>query len=606
MQLLQMFHNLFRISRLLRVLFGVRRVFLIGVCFGLFGTLSACSQNTDESRSTRRAIAQSQAIAADFLRTELALSPETASRLNLERYLGPNANSALDNHSQAGFERRRLVRIELLQRLQSRPKLPDEHPLTRDLLVVERALIDLISLEQLGYGRFDYFDYRPYAIDPFSGIWIEGPALLAYRQSITNADQATAYLARLRALSASVEDTKRRLIADQASGVLLPRALAEETRARLSRLLADEVNGLGRLTETYNALTASVTDLDEAQRERLENLVRLEVDERLRLTYSDLLATLDAGMEETADQAGVWAQPRGQDLYAGILRMSLGEALNTDRLHDSQIDAVTRQFERVSAMIILPIDSETSDNAPPADLSSRLQQLEVTESQDLLAAASLELTPDRADTLLELAPKSEWQIVVEAPSFAAQVDAITQFQSNFDVAPYSTWRTEGAAGQAPYRALTEYPAIESAWKNYVWQRSVDASEASDTVLPVIAGQSISLIQSAFAATDTGIHLNRWSIAEATDFIALNTGLNEGTARQLALSIAARPGYHASVSVAWQRFESLSERAKAVLGERYSEIEFQRTLIEPGPRPLSLIEKDVEAWYGSRLASNTAN
>ncbi|MEO1188827.1 MAG: hypothetical protein AAFW60_07125, partial [Pseudomonadota bacterium] len=60
------------------------------------GALPACSQTSDESRSTRRAISQSQAVASDFLRTELALSPETASRLGLERFLDPNQTAAFE------------------------------------------------------------------------------------------------------------------------------------------------------------------------------------------------------------------------------------------------------------------------------------------------------------------------------------------------------------------------------------------------------------------------------------------------------------------------------------------------------------------------------
>ncbi|MEL6693493.1 MAG: hypothetical protein AAFQ12_10735, partial [Pseudomonadota bacterium] len=161
--------------------FCALRLLIASLALALFLPLSACSQDNSDSRSARRAIAQSQAIASDVLQTELALSPETASRLGLERELGPATSFALDNHSQAGFERRRLVRIELLQRVRQRPRLPDGHPLIEDLFIAERALLDLISLEQLGYGRYNYRTFRPYAIDPFSGIWIEGPNLLAFR-----------------------------------------------------------------------------------------------------------------------------------------------------------------------------------------------------------------------------------------------------------------------------------------------------------------------------------------------------------------------------------------------------------------------------------------
>lgn len=604
MQLLQMFHNLFARFSVFHAVVKAQRLLLIGFSASLLFSLNACSQGTDESRSTRRAITQSQAIASDFLRTELALSPETASRLNLERFLSPNANFALDNHSQAGFERRRLVRIELLQRLQNRPRLAEEHPLTRDLNVAERALVDLISLEQLGYGRFDYAQYRPYAIDPFSGIWIEGPTLLAFRQSITTADQAGAYLARLRALSASVADTKRRLIADQASGILVPRSLAVETRNRVARLLDDDLYGLNRLAETYDALTASVVDLDEKQRAHLSELVRLEIRENLRPAYQDLIATIDATIDATADQAGIWAQPKGQELFSGILTASLGENLSTDRLHESHLETVAERVQRLSTLMTFPDDRLPPPAPKPDSLALQLEWYQNTTEPIALSAPNT--APAAPETLLELAPKSDWQWIASETGLIAQADAIGQFLATLETAPYLIWQTEGAGARPPYRTITGYPAIQAAWRHYVWSHRNYDDEAPASPMAAIVERRISLIQSVLAAADTGIHLSRWSVDEAADYIAGHTGLEPNLAEQMALSIAARPGYHTAVAAAWQRLESLSERSKAVLGEHYSETDFQRTLIEPGPRPLAFIEQDVEAWYGARLADRTAN
>ena len=597
-----MFHDLFLNSRVFRVISRVQRLSFIGLGAAVLLTLNACSQASDESRSEMRAITQSQAIASDFLRTELALSPETASRLDLERFLSPNANFALDNHSQAGFERRRLVRIELLQRVLNRPRLAADHPLTRDLDVAQRALYDLIALEQLGYGRFSYADYRPYAIDPYSGIWIEGPTLLAFRQSITNANQAAAYLARLRALSAAVGDTKRRLIADQASGILLPRALAEETRDRLALLLDDDVNGLNRLAETYNALTASVFDLSEDQRTHLSDLVRLEINEKLRPAYQDLLVTLDAAIDATADQAGVWAQPKGQDVFAGILTASLGGPLSTTRLHENHLETVAKRVDQASAIMTLSEDFAPTAAPKPDVLALQYEWYDAATRSATTAAAVLESEASVTDTLVMLAPKTDWQRIAAAPTLPEQTGAIQQFIASWDSPPYLTWRSEGAGARAPYRTLTEYSAIQAAWQHYVWDRRTSETEAADTPMMPVARQSISLIQSVLAAADTGIHLNRWSIAEAANFITLYSGLSQDVAEQLALDIAARPGYHTAVAAAWQRIDSLSERSEAVLGEHYSETDFQRTLIEPGPRPLAFIEQDIEAWYGARLAN----
>lgn len=604
MQQLQMFHTSLHKSRLSEAMKRARILAFSMLTAASLMTPAACSQSDDGSRSARRAITQSQAIAGDFLRTELSLSPETASRLDMEAYLGPSAIYALDNHSQAGFERRRLVRIELLQRLRQRPRLADSHPLTRDLAIAEAAIVDLIALEQLGYGRFDYVAQRPYAVDPYSGIWVEGPNLLAYQQSINSIDQAAAYIARLQSLSAAVEDTRRRLIADRAAGLDLPRALADETRQRLDLLTSDDPSALDLLSATFAALTLDLPDLEPAQRDQLIIVVQREVSERLRPALQDLSATLAENSDTASDQAGVWAQPKGQDLFVGILRASTGEAMNSDRLHARNLVDVATQSAAVRGLLVLPIADEVTPPAepiePPEDLGQHLSWFEQqVQSPDAVDPID-DMTEPEVNIIRDLAPETVWALVQDLPSFAAQANALTTYQSLWQSQPYLTWRTEGDGELPDYRTITAYAAIDEAWRLYVWQNSYQ--DPSLPPLEQAARASIKLIHSTLAAADTGLHLDRWSLPEATTYISENAGLSEPLARQLALRIMARPGFHTSVAAAYHRFETLAERARAVLGERFSESDFQRTLIQPGPRPLPFIETDVEAWYGARLAN----
>ena len=367
-----MFHTFPTHLGLVNSMASARKLLLATLIGVAFATPAACSQSSDTSRSARRAITQSQAIATDFLRTELALSPETASRLNLERYLGPTAIYQLDNHSQAGFERRRLVRIELLQRLQRRPVLPEGHVLERDLAVAEEALVDLIALEQLGYGRFNYADHRPYAMDAFSGIWVEGPALLAYQQTIDNADEATAFITRLQALSAAVQDTRRRLMADRASGIILPRSLAQESARRVDLLLADDPSALDLIVTSFSAFTLDLEDLEGDSRDALIRLVTKEVDEQLRPALEALSLTLTEHSRHTSDQSGIWAQPKGQDLYSGILNALTGDELNTERLHSRHLTEVAKQRELLRQLLVLPEALSEQEATRPDLLSDQL------------------------------------------------------------------------------------------------------------------------------------------------------------------------------------------------------------------------------------------
>lgn len=606
MQLLQMFHIF---PLIFFTSWGPRRapqLATLVLSFCLLAPLSACSQAEEGSRSTRRAIAQSQAIAADFLRTELALSPETASRLNLERELGPSAAYALDNHSQAGFERRRLVRIELLQRLASRPLLSDQHPLTRDLKVCEAALRDLISLEQLGFGRFSYAELRPYAIDPYSGIWADGPALLAYRQSITRADQANAYLSRLRSLSAALQDTRRRLIADQASGVLLPRALALETQARMTRLVDASPDALAQISETFNALIRDIETLEPSERSQMVNAVHVEIERNLRPAYRDLLESVAVAAIDGADHPGLWAQPRGQDLFSGILTASLGERLNAERLHARHLESVEARRGELQRLLEAP--SESDDIWPPRP-ETLTAQLEWFRAQSLGLDGTNLSAPQPAPqtaTLAELAPATAWQRMTRAAEHPEHVMTLERFQSLLEMPPYATWRTEETGLLAPQRRLVEYRAITAAWQLYVWHTASINIPTEPASLQQVEQVRIGLIQASLAAVDTGLHLDRWTLNEATDFITNETGLNRSVSENLAMTITARPGHHTAIMAAIHRIEALSERAKAVLGAKYDEFEFQRVLIQPGPRPLPMIETDIETWYGAQLPVSQSN
>lgn len=600
MQLLHMFHTpVRRVNMFFTRAHGLRLVFAV-LTLLLFGSLTACGQGEEGSRSARRAIAQSQAIASDFLQTELALSPETASRLDMERLLGPSAGFALDNHSQAGFERRRLVRIELLQRVRHRPRLPEGHPLSLDLAIIDTALLDLISLEQFGYGRFNYESLRPYAIDPYSGVWIEGVSLLAYRQSITNADQARAFVARLRALSEALEDTKRRLIADRAAGIYLPRDLAEETQRRLTMLTDSDPEALNILATTFEALTRDVLDLELDQREQMVALVRAEIEQRLRPAYIDLITTLTETSDEFSDQTGIWAQPNGAELFAGILKSATGTDIQIERLHERHSEGVEQFAAELGELLVLPPppDEQIEAEPGPERLSARLSWLEnaLADERETSIVEELAVLPPAPETVDVLGRKAVWARISKDADFAAQSAANSSFLNTLDVPYFETLRAQNEI--EPHRALIEYPAIEEAWRLYIWTKAQRATQP----LEQIAQSRIQLIQLTLAAADTGIHLERWTLPEATEFIALKTGLNEPLSRQLALTIMARPGYHSAIVSTFYTVEALSERAKAVLGERYSETDFQRALIQPGPRPLPLIEKDIEEWYGKRLAN----
>ena len=603
MQLLRMFHTFrrpndwqIRSNHALRLLFA-------SLALVLLLPLSACARDNSDSRSARRAIAQSQAIASDMLQTELALSPETASRLGMERRLGPATSFALDNHSQAGFERRRLVRIELLQRVRMRPPLPDGHPLIEDLYIAERALLDLISLEQLGYGRYNYTTFRPYAIDPFSGIWIEGPNLLAFRQSINTVDQATAFIARLQSLSEALQDTRRRVMADQIAGIRIPTPLLAETEALLRTIANPEGGALEEISASFDALSRDVPDLEPADRDAMVALVRQEIETNLRPAYLQLAETLSISADDTVERLGIWAQPQGEDLFTGILRASTGETISIERLHERQLENVAAWNTQLQSLLVLPPLEDGSEVEAPETLAEKLIWFEAQTGAETLGLAE-DVAPDGTEISLlsQLAPKTVAAVLEAQTDFRTGTQAASAFDLFWQSEPYAAWNVDTEGNRHPLRTLIEYATISDAWRSYIWTAQTEDMPTDASDLDMAGRVWISLIHASLAAADTGLHLERWTQEDAKAYLMSEAGLAPELSEILVLRIAARPGYYSAQAVAVQRFTALSERARAVLGTQYSELEFQRTLIENGPRPLGLIERDIETWYGDRLAN----
>ncbi|MEL6831116.1 MAG: DUF885 family protein, partial [Pseudomonadota bacterium] len=202
----------------------------------LLALLAACGPSPNEPRVTSERLRQATTLLEDTVRTEMVWAPDTASETGLSAYAGDNHQARFSDYSQAGFERGRLLRLDLLEQLGRRPVLPIEHPLARDLVVTTDAYVRLAELQAVGHGRLSLWDTVPFAMDPFGGVWISGLDLLSNTHRVATLADAEAFVARLAALAGAVADTKRRLMADAESGIVAPRTLLQQQKTLVDAL----------------------------------------------------------------------------------------------------------------------------------------------------------------------------------------------------------------------------------------------------------------------------------------------------------------------------------------------------------------------------------
>lgn len=622
MQLLQEFHNWRPIRWARNRLLRLTKLSFLPLALILSIALSACSPTADDGRLNSRTLAEANSFIDDTIRTEMILSPETATRFGLEAYAGPNATSRLSDHSQAGFERGRLLRVDLLAKLERRPRLPEAHPLGRDLDLTTEALARLVKLQQFGHGHLAWTETRPYAVDPFSGIWIEGPDLLINRHRIETLADAEAYIARLASLPGAIDDARRRLRADAGSSLVPPAAMLALMNTRLDALLSEPSPTLPLLISTLQNFVISVDGIDAQNRERLNRIAEETVNIELRRAYTELAQTVSEFVEIAPQHGGLWAQPDGFDVYLGFLDWQIGETVEPpEQLHAIHLAAV--ETERLAFQGLL---SDLGLEGPLAEQLTALEELRSNPqaAQNVETASPVRQWPaslTAQPTLTQRRALDEHVAALYGISFkAASLDRSRPDLLVVNTRYMSLWPTwigeilttpatyrpqlelgiamETAAGRSTTRRLTYLQAFDQGWAAYR-TRHLFETEAPQG-LSAVGAKHLFLIEAALAAADTGLHIERWSLSEAQTFLTENTGLSEPLIDKLILYIAANPGETTSRLIGLRRLENLRIRAEAVLGPRFEADDFHAVMLSDGSRPFALVEEDIERWYEAQL------
>ena len=569
----------FHISKRLTATFDSLALLKLSLTAVLLICLAACHDSSSGERVSRQDLRLAQNILADAYGTELALSPQTVSLSGLDTGAASAALYNLDDHSQAGFERRRLTRIELLQRLENRPRLPASLALETDLSIAAQTLTRVVTLEQTGHGRYSTRAVYPYTIDPFSGIWIDGIGLLRSSHQIESMADAEAYLVRLKLLADAIGDARRRVIADDATGYALPKPLLEATIENIDLLINDEAAELQTLITTLSNLTLGLPDISPLDRRELINDAETILNTQIIPAYETLSETLKALVETAPLQAGLWNQPSGYETLQKLIRFHLTSDVSLEQAHAQNLKAVGESRAALEAMLETPEDGD-------APLS--LQQLLLLNYAPPEATASSEPTPNTAPSpplryTPKLAPVSDLeQILTGSKTVPAPLRTyIAQRRSDAD----------GAGERTAKQALFPHTAIASAIHRLSAETSPETLEYAH----------FTLIETLAATADSGLNHAKWSFEQTSGYITEHSGLPRTVADNIVIWVAANPGREIAKLSAYRRLSALSERARAVLGTRYRHKDFLRVVAETGPRPLTMIEADIERWYAAKLS-----
>lgn len=579
---------------------------------------------------------------ADWTQQILTDSPETATQAGVsEEAAGGRYKDRLDDRSMQAVDARRSAALRRYAELRALD--------TRQLSAADTLTLSVLR-EQFEAGAaaasFEYGDFtplgglRPYVLNQMDSAFLTLPIFLDERHNIANADDAEAYLTRLRAVADAIDAETARARADAGAGVHPPLFIMDATLQALQSVLQHPavqqiyVTGLQR---KLDALAASINDPAERAAQVQRNLgyvARAEAIVRDHVLPAHQRAALFIISDRTnaTDAAGVSTQPHGAEFYAAALRIETTTTLTPDEIHRiglARVQSLTNELDialrrvgltegtvgaRLSQMTADPRYAypETDEGRAQlmADVRTRIDRVMQLAPQWFGRMPRARLDVRAVPPLLEAGQPGAYYepaslegdtpgiyyINLRDLSEMTKIDLPTQ--DYHEAAPGHHFQTSLAQEDrsAPLlRRLMSFNAYSEGWGLYAEQFADEQGFYDGDPVGRIGYLRWQLWRAARLVVDTGLHAQGWTRQRAIDYMIATTGDAPGVVVTEIDRYIVWPGQACGYELGRREIVRLRDQARNALGPDFDLRGFHDTVLLNGEVPLSVLDRLVRDW-----------
>ena len=561
----------------------------------------------------------------------IADSPEQATSLGLDTGARAGLRHRLDDRSFA-FKQARLERDRInLAALRAIPRASLSPGRRVDHESVEFQLRTAVE----GGQRYPFGSvggrFIPYVISQLNGAYRDVPDFLDNTHKVQTADDAEAYLDRLRAFPLAMDQDLERQKRDAAAGVFAPDFMLDLALAQLKSLRAAPA-GQSVLVQSL-ARKAKEAGLAGDWAGRAEAIVTGEV-----FPAFDRQASLLQDLRVRAvHDAGVWRLPDGEAYYAAGLAAATTTTLAPAEVHQLGLDQVAEITGRLDALL----KAQGMSKGTPAE---RLQALNDDPSQlypntDEGRVALIAQLNRQIDRMYQRLPEAFHTV----PGTKVEVRRVPPFIQ--DGAANGYYQRAALDGSRPalyfinlkdthewpkfslptltyheavpghhlqisiqqqadlplIRRTAGFSAYTEGWALYAEQLADEMGLYEADPLGRAGFLQSFLFRAARLVVDTGMHAKRWSREQATDYMVANTGYARGRAAREIDRYCGWPGQACSYKVGHTVWTRLRGQAETALSQRFDLKDFHDAGLNQGAVPLTVVEGVINDWIANRIA-----
>lgn len=546
--------------------------------------------------------------------------PQTLTTLGIRR-----RQDELDDYSDAArVAERDLVQAQLEQLERFDPaRLSVEDRLSYEMFRYEaQALLD-------GFR----FRHHGYLVNQKFGLHTDFPAFMINMHGVTERADALAYIARLRAFDRACRQVLVELERREALGVVPPAYLFEQMIGDCRSFIGDDdplgLEGNPLYLDLSDKLKR-LAELPPAERQALLDDAARALAESVLPAYRRLTEALERQQARAPAEAGAWALPDGDAWYRFCLARETTTSLSADEIHALGQREVARLQDGILGLRDrLGIDGDLAElfeyarehpgfyhpdseagrnrylaemNQAVAEIEPRLPELFNRLPRDALLIKPVE--PHREKTAglaFYQGPAADGSRpgifylnlhdMRQLPTFATEAlayhEALPGHHLQFSIA--------NQLHHLPsFRRYAWYNAYIEGWGLYSEQITRDIGLYQDPWSDF--GRLVQELKRACRlVVDTGIHARRWTRQQAIDYLYCNIPSSMGQVINEVDRYLVMPGQATTYTVGMAEILRLRRRAKDALGERFDLRGFHDELLRHGALPLSLLERQMDAW-----------
>ena len=150
--------------------------------------------------------------------------------------------------------------------------------------------------------------------------------------------------------------------------------------------------------------------------------------------------------------------------------------------------------------------------------------------------------------------------------------------------------------ESPYIKTLGVEALVEGYAVYAQMEAMDYLTDMPKGYKELSRVSTALSYADYTLADIGINYYGWSKSEMRDFFTgIGYSLNEDDATEVYDSLRCCPATYAPYGYGYLRVADMRDKAQNELGDKFTKLDFNTTLLQPGPVPFSIIERYVDQY-----------